>query len=96
MPFWVLGSKITLFEKYVEGKKVVFELKLGRNLEIGEKCRFSPSIPCYHGFAVSRLSYENENINCSLYPLGYSEIFTFVRLEARGSFHFVSKRLENN
>ena len=79
MPFWVQGSKITLFEKYVEGKKVVFELKLGRNLEIGEKCRFSPSIPCYHGFAVSRLSYENENINCGLYPLGCSEIFTFVR-----------------
>lgn len=80
MPFWVQGSKITLFEKYVEGKKVVFELKLGRNLEIGEKCRFSPSISCYHhGFAVSRFGYENENINCSLYPLGYSEIFTFVR-----------------
>ena len=79
MPFWVQGSKITLFEKYVEGKKVVFELKLGRNLEIGEKSRFSPSIPCYHGFAVSRFGYENENINCSLYPLGYSEIFTFVR-----------------
>ena len=79
MPFWVQGSKVTLFEKYVEGKKVVFELKLGRNLEIGEKSRFSPSIPCYHGFAVCRFGYENENINCSLYPLGYSEIFTFVR-----------------
>lgn len=79
MPFWVQGSKITLFEKYVEGRKVVFELKLDRNLEIGEKCRFSPSIPCYHGFAVSRFGYESENINCSLYPLGCSEIFTFVR-----------------
>ena len=40
MPFWVQGSKITLFEKYVEGKKVVFELKLGRNLEIGENADF--------------------------------------------------------
>ena len=58
---------------------MVFERKLGRNFGIGEKCRFSPSIPCYHGFAVSRFSYENENINCSLYPLGCSEIFTFVR-----------------
>ena len=40
MPFWVLGSKITLFEKYVEGKKVVFERKLGRNFEIGENADF--------------------------------------------------------
>ena len=40
MPFWVQGSKITLFEKYVEGKKVVFERKLGRNFEIGENADF--------------------------------------------------------